>query len=297
MKKTTITIGLLTALCSTVMAQQHNETVKKELQFEQKSQNNVLYLANISGHMEVEGYDGDIIQIEANMRLKAKTEKRMEEAKEAIKVAVIDRMDTLIVYTTNKCSTFGKRSNDRKHKRGWGYNWNSYSKGCDHNFDYKVDYKVKVPHNVNLVVSTVNDGDVTITGVDGEVKAHNVNGSITFSSVSNATYANTINGDVTLDFKANPKRDGRFYSLNGDIRANYLKGLSADMSFKSYNGDFYTNISGLEQLPTKIKIDKAGKGRGIAYKLDGKSMMRARNGGVYLDFETFNGDVYVKENN
>ncbi len=290
---TTLSI-MLTAACG-LQAQQHTETVNKELQFEKRNASNVLYLANISGHMDVEGYDGNVIQVEAKIKLMAKTQSRLDEAKESITIGVLDRMDTIAVYATNPCSTYTNERSERGGNDGWGYNWNN-QKDCHYNYDYKVDFKVRVPRNVNLVVSTVNDGDVIIAGVDGNVKANNVNGSIALSHVSNATYAHTINGDVTLDFKANPTENARFYSLNGDIRANYLSGLSAEMSFKSFNGDFYTNIPSLEQMPNQLKMEKSSKGRGIAYKLDGKTMMRVRSGGIYLDFETFNGDVYVKEN-
>ena len=293
--KTITTLSIMLAGACGLQAQQHTETVKKELQFEKPNASNVLYLANISGHMDVEGYDGNVIQVEAKIKLMAKTQSRLDEAKESITIGVLDRMDTMAVYTTNPCSNYARARSARGYNDGWGYNW-SNQKDCNCNFDYTVDFKVRVPRNVNLVVSTVNDGDVSITGVDGNVKANNVNGSISFSNVSNATYANTINGDVTLDFKANPTEDARFYSLNGDIRANYLPGLSAEMSFKSFNGDFYTNIPSLKQMPNQLKMEKASKGKEIAYKLDGKTMMRVRNGGIYLDFETFNGDVYVKEN-
>lgn len=294
MKKTTITIGLLLALVSTVLAQQHNETLKREYQFEKKSSNNVLYLANISGHMDVEGYDGDIIQVEAKIKLLAKTEARLEQAKEAIGIALLDRMDTMAVYSTNPCSTFGRSRSTKRYKDGWGYNWNN-QKDCHDNFDYSVDFKVKVPKSLNIVVSTVNDGDVVIVGVDGKVRAQNVNGSITLRKVSRATYANTINGDVTIEFKSNPVLDARYYSLNGDIRTTYLERLSADMSFKSFNGDFYTNIQSLEHLPVEVKQQEIRKGKGITFKVDAKSIMRVGSGGVHLDFETFNGDVFVKE--
>ncbi|HNP19106.1 MAG TPA: hypothetical protein PKL31_11765 [Fulvivirga sp.] len=294
------TIGLLVAAGYGLNAQQHTETFKKELKFEKPTATSVLYIANVSGSIEVEGYDGDIIEVEAKRDIMAQSNTRLEEAKQLINVAVINRVDTLIVYTTQPCSTFGSvNENWRKHnskKGSWGYMWNNQDKDCNYNIHSKVDYKIRVPRNANLMVSTINNGDISVSNIAGEVKAWNVNGAIAFEKVSNATFANTINGDVTLNFSTNPKNDGRFYSLNGDIRANYLNGISADMSFKSFNGDFYTNIPAIEQLPTKVNIEEAKKGKGIAYKLDGKSMMRARNGGVYIDFETFNGDVYVKEN-
>ena len=185
---------------------------------------------------------------------------------------------------------------NKKSGKEWGYNWNSV-KGCNDHYDYKVTLQAKVPSYLNLIVSAVNDGDVTIQKVDGNVRADNVNGSISLMDVNQATYVCTINGDVKLDFNINPTQDARYYSLNGDIKANYKEELSAEISFKSFNGDFYTNISKIEYLPAKVEVEDARKGKGISYKLNGKSMIRAGKGGAYLDFETFNGNVYVKEIN
>lgn len=293
--KTITTLSIMVAAACGLQAQQHTETVRKELKFEKPGINNVLYIANINGDIEVEGYDGATIQVEAYKKITAKSDARLEEGKKAIQVSVIDLMDTLIVYGSQPCCPFSQSYDRSQERGGWNYHWSKQYDNCRENFKYSLDYKVKVPKNTSLMLSTINDGNINVINVAGEVKAWNINGSITLNKVADATYANTINGDVTLNFTNNPKKDGRYYSLNGDINANYLSGLSVDMSFKSFNGEFYTNLQSLEQMPTELKIEKAS-GKGIAYKLDGKTMMRVRNGGIYLDFETFNGDVYVKEN-
>ncbi len=82
--------------------------------------------------------------------------------------------------------------------------------------------------------------------------------------------------------------------MNGDINALFVKGLAANVSFKSFNGDLYTNVQNLEGLPAIIekKQDKEGMNLKI-----GGNRFKVGNGGALLDFETFNGDVIVKEKN
>ncbi len=72
------------------------------------------------------------------------------------------------------------------------------------------------------------------------------------------------------------------------------KGLAANLRFESFNGEFYTNIDKLETLPPEI--EKNTKDDLIKYKIAG-NRYRAGNGGVKMDFETFNGNVYLKEKN
>lgn len=293
MKQLTLTTLIVLFCVGIVVSQQQTEILKKEISFEKAGKNNVFFLANISGNIVVEGYKGDKVLIEAKKMIKAKTDDRLQKGLEEISIQVIDRYDTMIVYMDGPCGEFSNRNTYKRRgdKNHWNYHWNN----CREQYDFRIDFIVKVPYDINLYVSTINDGDVEVKGVKGTLEAHNVNGSIALKGINSKVIANTINGGVTLDFDKNPTLDSKFYSLNGDIIANFKPELSADMSFKSYNGDFFTNLNTIEHLPMKIAKTAAENEKGIEYKLDGKSMMRARSGGVYLDFETFNGDVYVKE--
>jgi hypothetical protein len=48
----------------------------------------------------------------------------------------------------------------------------------------------------------------------------------------------------------------------------------------------------MELLP--LTVEKVEGKPGVQYKIKG-NRYKVRNGGVNLDFETFNGDVYLKE--
>ncbi len=286
--------SLLILLCLPLLvnAQSFTDKITKELKFEKVSASNTLILANINGSMKVQGYEGDKILIEAERTIKAKTDARLEQGKKEMQLQQIDRLDTLIVYVSGGCNSFGYRSNRRHNHNGWSYQWDCNNGDCNPPYDYTFNFIVKVPSGINVEVSTVNDGNVTVENVKGRVKAENVNGAIHLSALAGQTYASTINGDVDVDYSRNPNQDSRYYSLNGDINALFVKGLAANMSFKSFNGDLYTNVQNLEGLPAIIekKEDKEGTNLKI-----GGNRFKVGSGGALLDFETFNGDVIVKE--
>jgi hypothetical protein len=292
-------IALLGAMAG--MAQTFSEKITKELSFEKKGVNNTLMIFNINGDVKVEGYDGDKIIVEVEKKINGKTEARLEKGKQEIQLGVMDRADTLLLYVQGVCNEFGKinrkKGNWQSKWNNWGYNWSDCGRGrndCnDKEYDYEMNFLVKIPRTVNLFASTINDGEININNVSGYLLADNVNGSIRLKNISGATNASTINGDLDLDYTSNPPGDSRYYSLNGDINANFKKGLSATLAFESFNGEFYTNVDRLESLP--VTVEKKAKGEGIKYKVGG-SRYKVGNGGVFLDFETFNGNVYLKEN-
>ena len=282
--------------CLMAQAQTFTETIRKELSFEKKSETNALMLFNVSGDVKVNGYDGDKIVIEVEKKIVGKTQERLEVGKKEIQLGVLDRADTLIVYTVGICNSFGKTTKQRNWRSKWngyGYNWDDCNgRDCEKHYDYEMNFSVKVPRNIHVLISTVNNGDVVIENTGKSVVADNVNGSIRLTNIAGATNASTINGNVDLSYVSNPPGDSRYYSLNGDINANFKKGLTADLSFESFNGDLYTNVEQLESMP--VSMEKKSTAKGVKYKIGG-TRYRIGKGGVHLDFETFNGDVYLKE--
>ena len=271
--------------------QTFTEKITRELSFEKPSSDNALIIANINGPVDVVGYDGDKILIEVTKSIRAKTDSRLEQGKAELQLGVMDRADTVILYVQDGCNQFTKSGHSRMQSRGWGYHA-QFEKDCHIVYDYTMSFTVKVPAALHVIANTINNGDVTVKDVDGVVKAGNINGSIRLENLKSPAEATTINGDVDVDYRVNPDDACRFYSLNGDINASFQPELSADVSFESFNGSFYTNIASLEKLP--LKVQKSSHGDGIRYKIDGNRYQAGR-GGAHLDFETFNGNVYLKE--
>jgi hypothetical protein len=287
-----VMIGIL------AQAQTFSEVIRKEFTFEKKSDANALMLFNISGDVKISGYDGDKIIIEVERKITGKTVARLELGKQEIELGLLNKADTLILYTKGLCNPFGKsshpenRHNNKKYN-GYGYDWNNCkNRTSEKNYDYEMNFVVKVPRNIHVMASTINNGDVWIDNTTQSVVANNVNGSISLDKITGSTQVSTINGNVDLNYVSNPPADSRYYTLNGDINANFKKGLKANLTFESYNGELFTNVDEIQAMPSILEKKESAKG--LKYKVGG-TRYRIGNGGVLLDFETFNGNVYIKE--
>jgi hypothetical protein len=283
---------LIVAFVTTVKvnAQSYSDRLVKELSFEKTATGNTLIVGNINGSLHVEGYAGDKILIEVERTIKAKTTERLELGKKEIQLATENLIDTLIVSTSERCNKFQFIKDEGKER--WAYNWSCERGDCTLPYSYVMNFTIKVPFGINVAVSTINDGDVLIEKVSGLVKANNINGHIKLTSLKRATEAHTINGNVDLEYEGNPPEASKFYTLNGDINAWFQKGLAANLSFKSFQGELFTNLNELESLPSVI--EKEPYKDGVKYKVS-NSRFKASKGGSSLDFETFNGNVILKE--
>lgn len=287
-----MTVTFWTIIVNATFAQTFTEMKSKEFSFSDRRGSNTVVVANINGSVKVSEYAGDNVVVEIERTITAKTQAFLEEATNKIKVDAFIIDDTLVLYTKGNGTEFVKS----KHQNGarWGYVWNSDSENdCHERFDYTINLLVKIPPGTNVDISTINKGDIFIENARGKVNANNINGNITLVNLVQAATASTINGNLNVSYKNNPDQACRFYSLNGNINADFVRGLTADLSFQSFNGALYTNIDNVNSLPPLV--EKMPTDSSVRFKIK-DNHYKVRNGGILLDFETFNGNVYVKEN-
>ncbi|UFH54240.1 DUF4097 family beta strand repeat-containing protein [Spirosoma sp. KNUC1025] len=277
--------GLVLACAqSPAHAQEFKEHVRKEFTVS-KSANGSLAIYNVNGFIKVEGYSGDKVVLEVDKAITAKNNQDLEIGKKEFQLAFDQKGDSLVAYIAEP---FDSRPRRNRHNN----NWNN---DRDVDYDFTLDFTVKVPNHMNLIISTVNRGDVTIKDVNGSLKARNVNGAITLSNIKGTTDAHTINGNVDVDYVANPPENSSYYTLNGNIRVTYPTNLSADLQFKTFQGSFYTDFPNAEPLPLQATKTEQKTGNGTVYKINKNTAIRIGSGGKTFKFETFNGSIYIKK--
>lgn len=287
---------LVLVISAQLHAQQHKERITKSLNFENSSGDNTLIIENINGEILVEGYDGNLIQVEVEKEIMAKSDRLISAGKVDIKLGIIQKEGLILLYMDSPCSAIDPKAVTKEDLLDNRWN-NSWRNNCNWNprYDYRLNFKLRVPRNINLSATTVNHGDITVENINGALKVQNVNGAITLEQVSGKTDVNTINGNVDITYTQNPDGDSYYYTLNGDVNVYFKKGLSAEMYFKSFNGDFFTDIDEISTLENTIEKKIVNGKKGVRYKIGDRSGVKVRQGGYKLEFETFNGDVYVRE--
>jgi len=286
MKKIIVTLLLGMGIICAVRAgndREFKERISKEFSLSADGSGSTLFIYNISGFIKVEGYSGNKVLLEMDKTISADDEKNLEIGKKEFRLAFDQKSDTVMAYIAEPF--------DSRPHRNWQYNDDRH----DIDYNYNVDFTVKVPYGMNLHISTVNDGIISVSNVSGNLNVNNVNEAISIKNAKGTTVAHTINGDVTVNYLSNPSDESSYYTINGNITVSYQPGLSADIQFKSMNGDFYTDFPEAQRLPASVTKVKEKKGEGLVYKLNATTSVRLGKGGKIFKFETLNGNVYVKK--
>ncbi len=267
-------------------AQEHKTHVSKEFSLQKAASSTVLSIYNIFGSIKVEGYAGDKILIEVDQKLTSKTEEGLEEGKKEFKLGFDQQADTITAYI--------EEPYDSRPKKEWERNNWGNSRRIP--YKYYLSFTVKVPFAMNLNISTVNDGDISVKDVTGSLNVHNVNGDIAIANAKGAAVkAYTVNGDVVVNHLVEPGTDAQYHTINGKLDITYPSSLSADLSFKSMNGSFYTDFPEVAMLPAKVTKTEEKKANGTLYKINKGTDVRIGTGGKSYRFETLNGNVYIKK--
>jgi len=266
--------------CLRAQNQESKEQISREFALTADAGRSTLALYNISGSVTVQGYTGNKILVEATKTIRADDAKTLALGKSETKLGFAQHGDSVVVYMA---APYDSRPHDN-HNR---------SEHVHVDYHFEVDYVVKVPYQLNLHVSTVNNGVVLVQDVAGLLNVGNVNGAITLRNVKGTTQAHTVNGNVEAAYAANPAGASSYHTINGQIKVKYPANFAANLHFKSMHGELYTDFPDAEVLPAQVTKNQQGKGDGTVYKLSKDTAVRIGKGGPDFRFETLNGDVTI----
>jgi hypothetical protein len=275
---------VLSCTQSPAKAQEFNEHISKEYTLQKPAGSSVLAIYNIEGPIKVEGYSGDKVVIEINKTIYGKTNEILEQGKREFRLELEQTTDSITCYIAEP---YDSRPHEHYYNRDWHDRQIEYR--------YNLEFTVKVPFAMNLAVSTINKGTVSVKDVTGRLKVHNVNGGITVANAKGTSDIRTVNGSITINYLSVPPEESSYNTINGELNITYPADFSADLQFKSMNGAFFTDFPNPEVLPARVTKNKETSGESTVYKISKNRDVRIGSGGKTFKFETLNGNVYIKK--
>lgn len=154
---------------------------------------------------------------------------------------------------------------------------------------------IQVPVNTSVKLSTVNDGDIEVEGINGEVEVNNVNGSVYLRNISGSAVAHALNGELIVTFQSvTPGKSMSFSSLNGNIDVTFPASLKASLNLKSEQGEIYSDFD-IVMEKTATKIEEEGKGQRKRIVIEKGMRGSINGGGAEILFKNFNGDIFIRK--
>jgi len=160
-----------------------------------------------------------------------------------------------------------------------------------------VDLILQVPFHTSLKLSCLNDGDIKVERVTGEVDADDLNGAVKLLNISGTVVAHSLNEDVvvTLD-QVTPGKAMSFSTMNGDVDVTLPADVKARVKLKSENGEIYSDFDVHTEagVNSPKMVETHGKDGHFRVQFDKVMYGSINGGGAEMQFTTFNGKIYLR---
>ncbi len=166
----------------------------------------------------------------------------------------------------------------------------NHSRGGKHS----MNLEIKVPRNFNLKISTINDGDIWVENINGEMEISNVNNDVTLNLVSGSAVVDTVNGEIKASFReVTPNSQMIFTSFNENVDVTLPSDVQADFKMRTVNGEIFTGFD-IDFDTTAPIVEKANSKRSYKVKLEKWISGQANGGGTEIVLKSHSGDLILR---
>ncbi len=246
------------------LSAQYVETVTVPLS--DPSEQGELRLYNHNGAITVEGYNGDVVEVNIKSKGNSKKQSRKHPG---LRVIPKNTIGISITEERNEIHITSPNNNKR-------------------------DYHIRVPFGFSLQLSTHNDGKIEVSDVIGELEINTHHNDIVLSNIGGSVIADTHHGKIIVTMsEIYSDTPMAFSSHHGNIEVSFPEALDAILKLKSSKGDIYTDFE-MTRVNQKSKDEKTGAIRTVY--LGGWTKGQVGSGGPELLLSSFHGDIIVRKN-
>jgi len=244
------------------------------------------------GAITVEGYDGEVVEINAEFVELDKVSKSDHSDEEDMKSEVVE---TELNKNTKKKGRQGRSTEGLK--RVTNNSIRLQIEEDDNEIDISSDMKnrlvklhLRVPKRSALELSIYRGEDINISSIDGNIELSNYSGSIIASDISGPIVAETYRGEIIVDFNHfNDSNPTSFAAHNGSIDVSIPGKTKARVEVKTYRGEIF---SGLESKFTPEDEQSQNNNQIV---IGGLMAAEMNGGGQKITMSTFGGNIYIRK--
>jgi DUF4097 and DUF4098 domain-containing protein YvlB len=159
----------------------------------------------------------------------------------------------------------------------------------------KVTVVARIPRQADLELSTVNNGVIVVSNIQGNLELENTNGPITATNIVGSVIAESINDTIEVSFASIDASNAMsLSSLNGDLILGLPGSTGAQLHIDSAEGEIYSDFEVDVQLsePTIERRDDRG---GVEVRVESVIVANVNGGGPVIKLKTLNGDINIRD--
>ncbi|HEY7640097.1 MAG TPA: hypothetical protein VH814_10260 [Steroidobacteraceae bacterium] len=154
---------------------------------------------------------------------------------------------------------------------------------------------VHVPRRAKLDLSTVNEGEIIVRDIVGDLQLENINGPITATNINGTVIAETVNAQITVGLAAvGPGGATSLSTLNGDVALTLPASVKTELHLDSGRGEIVSDFE-LDVKPSKPLIERNEHRGGVSVRMEDVVVATVNGGGPVIRIKTGNGDIKLSK--
>lgn len=171
----------------------------------------------------------------------------------------------------------------------------NYVKVESNSWSTKIDLEIEVPVGFDMKIGAYNDGDVYISGIQGEIEINTYNGEIGAENISGSVVATTYNGEIKVTFdKVTDGTPMSYSTYNGDIDITFPATFKGTFKLKTNQGEILSgfDMNMIKSGPVQKKDTNSG-----TYKVVIDEWVKGdvNGGGPEISMRNYNGDLIIRK--
>jgi DUF4097 and DUF4098 domain-containing protein YvlB len=159
----------------------------------------------------------------------------------------------------------------------------------------KVTVVVRIPRLADLDLSTVNDGEIIVSDISGDLELSNTNGPITANRISGSVIAESVNETIDIGFvDIDDNKATSLESINGDLYLRLPTGTGAQIHLDTARGEITSDFE-VELQPAKQSIERDEHQGGVAIRIESVIVADINGGGRIIRLKSLHGDIHISE--
>ncbi|MEM9931087.1 MAG: M56 family metallopeptidase, partial [Bacteroidota bacterium] len=216
----------------------HKETITREYDLggASRASEQLLTVHNITGAINVEGYNGKTIKVTIEKIVQANSDRDLQKGIQEVQLGEDQQKDQLSLYLNTPFTTFDSADNSFAANDCGG-------KNC-HNYQYFLHYRIQVPRAMSLTLSTINGGDIIVNATRSRsIMARHISNSVYLRDVTGVKEVFTVSGHIEVDFHENPTGPTSFVTTSGHVKLDVVdRDFGAKVNYSSISGDLITSF-------------------------------------------------------
>ena len=268
--KRRILLGVVAVALAGLATAQENQPQQIVIPLTRPDEPGKLILERHRGSISVKGYEGTVVLIKAFVRRSTGTapSDRDAEGLKAVSAAAIQ----LDAHEVDNVVTVDAHSRNKS-----------------------IDLDISVPARFALKLGVLDDGDVIVDGLTGDVEVNNPYGRVRLDHLTGSANVNTVDGDISVRFLGvDTGVPLALTSFHGKIDVAFPPDVDLTVRVKSDEGMVWSDFD-IAVEKRRSRTDPAGKTGGTRVSLEEWTTVRIGRGGTDVLLKSFDGNIYIRK--